>query len=193
MLNVLWIVLLLLGIVTAGVTGRMPDVSAALIAGGGEAVTLMLTLGGAMCLWSGFLRVADKAGITAGLCRMLSPVMRLLFPGLDAQGETGRAISMNVAANVLGLGNAATPFGLKAMSCLQRENPHPDRATRDMVVFAVLNTASVQLLPTTVAALRAEAGSAAPLQILPAVWVTSLGSAVAAVTVARLCGGRGRR
>lgn len=189
MLNVLWVVLLLLAIGCGALTGRLDEVNAALLTGGSEAITLLLTLGGAMCVWSGFLRVADKAGLTRALSRVTAPLMRVLFPNLEPQGEACRAMSMNIAANVLGLGNAATPLGLNAMQKLQEANPHKERATRDMVVFVVLNTASVQLLPTTVAALRLEAGSPAPLSILPAVWVTSLGGAMAAVLVARL-GGR---
>lgn len=179
---------MLLSMVAGAINGQMTQVNSALLAGGGEAISLLLTLGGAMCLWSGLLRVADRAGFTRAISRVTAPLMRVLFPGLEPQGEACRAMSMNMAANVLGLGNAATPLGLKAMEQLQKVNPHPERASRDMVVFVVLNTASVQLLPTTVATLRMEAGSSAPLSILPAVWVTSLGAAVAAVLVARLGG-----
>lgn len=193
MLNGIWMGILLLSVVSGALTGRLDEVNAALLGGGSEAITLLMTLGGAMCVWSGFLRVADKAGFTRALGRVTAPLMRVLFPDLPPDGEACRAMSMNIAANVLGLGNAATPLGLNAMRCLQEVNPHPKRATRDMMVFVVLNTASVQLLPTTVAALRLEAGSPAPLAILPAVWVTSLGAAVAAVLTARLCGGEGGR
>ena len=107
-----------------------------------------------MCLWGGLLRVAEKGGLTQMISRLLAPLMRLLFPGLSPTGPACRAILMNMAANFLGLGNAATPFGLKAMEELQKDNPHPDSATRHMVTFVVLNTASIQLLPTTVATLR---------------------------------------
>lgn len=189
MLNGIWAGIMLLALISGGVSGRLEEVNAALLKGGSEAVSLLLTLGGAMCLWSGFLQVADRAGFTRFISRLTAPIMRLLFPGLPPEGEAARAISMNVAANVLGLGNAATPLGLNAMARLQERNPDKTRATRDMIVFVVLNTASVQLLPTTVAALRMEAGSPAPMAILPAVWVTSLGAAFVAVTVAR-CGGR---
>ena len=191
MLNKLWVGIVLLSMLWGGITGQMESVNEALLSGGSDALKLMMTLGGAMCLWSGFLRVADRAGVTRGISRLTAPVMRWLFPSLPADGEACRAISMNIAANVLGLGNAATPLGLNAMRRLQEVNPHKDRATRDMVVFAVLNTASVQLLPTTVAALRMQAGSAAPLSILPAVWVTSLASATVAVTAAKTFGKRG--
>lgn len=193
MLNGVWAAIVLVSMVWGGVNGRMDDVNAALLSGGSEALTLMMTLGGSMCVWSGFLRVADCAGITKALSRLTAPIMRLLFPDLPPEGEACRAMSMNMAANVLGLGNAATPLGLNAMRCLQKGNAHPECATRDMVVFVVLNTASVQLLPTTVAAIRLEAGAAEPMNILPAVWATSIGAAMAAVTVARLCNGGEKR
>ena len=193
MLNAIWPGIMLLAIVSGVISGRTEAVNAALLQGAGEALSLMMTLGGAMCLWSGMMRVADKAGITRVLSRVLSPVLRVLFPGLSPDGEACRVISMNVAANMLGLGNAATPLGLKAMAQLQEVNPEKTRASRHMIVFAVLNTASVQLLPTTVAALRLEAGSEQPMAILPAVWITSIGSAVAAVSVACLFGREERR
>ena len=120
------------------------------------------------------------------MSRLLAPLMRLLFPGLDTGGAACRALLMNMAATLLGLGNAATPLGLQAMQELEKENPVPGTASRHMITFVVLNTASIQLLPTTVATLRLQYGSAEPLVILPAVWVTSLASATAAVLMARL-------
>lgn len=190
MLNGLWAGIVLLSVVGGVVNGRMDAVNAALLGAGSEALKLMVTLGGSMCVWSGLLRIAERAGATRALARLMWPVLRRLFPEVAPDGEAGRAISMNVAANMLGLGNAATPFGLEAMRCLQRQNVQPQQASRAMTVFVVLNTASVQLLPTTVAALRLDAASPAPMRILPAVWVTSLGAATAAVLVARVCGGR---
>lgn len=186
MLNRIWAALMLLAIVGGMITGESAAVTTALLNGGKTTLTFMLTLAGAMCLWSGLLRVADKAGLTRLFARFTAPLLRRLFPNLPSDGEACRAISMNFAANVLGLGNAATPFGLQAMKHLHAEGE--ERATRNEIVFAVLNTASVQLLPTTVAALRAEAGSAAPFAILPAVWIASIGAAVTAITVARVFG-----
>ena len=185
-LNAIWLTLMLTAIVGAILTGNTAAAAEALLNGGRETITFMLTLGGSMCLWSGLLRVAEKAGITRAFARLIAPLMRRLFPDLPQESAACHAMSMNIAANVLGLGNAATPLGLQAMKHLREAAPHTPRATRNMVVFAVLNTASLQLLPTTVAALRAEAGSAAPFAILPAVWLCSLGSVMAAVTVARV-------
>ncbi len=187
MLNGIWAGMMLLAVVGGILTGESAAVTAALLNSGKNTLTFMLTLGGAMCLWSGLLRVADKAGFTRLVAKLTAPLLRFLFPDLPTEGEACRAVSMNLSANVLGLGNAATPFGLQAMKCLH-DRAGGDRATRDMIVFAVLNTASVQLIPTTVAALRAEAGASSPFSVLPAVWITSLGAAVTAVTVARVFG-----
>lgn len=190
MLSGIWLVLMVTALLGSVVTGRTQAVTEALLNGGKNTVTFMLTLGGSMCFWSGLLRVADKAGLPRLFARLIAPLMRRLFPDLPTEGAACRTMAMNIAANVLGLGNAATPLGLQAMKHLQETTPHTVCATRNMVVFAVLNTASVQLLPTTVAALRAEAGSAAPFAILPAVWISSLGAAIVAVAVARVFGKR---
>lgn len=187
MLNGIWAGIMLCAMAGGILTGETAAVTQALLNGGKNTLTFMLTLGGSMCLWSGFLRVADRVGFTRWIAKLTAPLLRFLFPDMVNDQEACQAISMNLSANVLGLGNAATPFGLQAMNHLQR-HARGDRATRDMIVFVVLNTASVQLIPTTVAALRAEAGSTAPLSILPAVWVTSLGAAATAVVVARVFG-----
>ena len=139
------------------------------------------------------MRIAEKGGLTELLSKALSPLMRLLFPKLKPDGPACRAILMNMAANFLGLGNAATPFGLKAMNELEKENPIPGTASNSMVVFVVLNTASIQLIPTTVATLRLQYGSAQPMRILPAVWAASFLTALAAVLMAKLLGAGGEK
>ena len=186
MLNKIWAGIMLLAIIAGAATGRLEQVTKALLGGGGEAITLCLTLGGAMCLWGGIMRIAEKGGLTSVLAKAMAPVMRLLFPGLDPSGEASRAILMNMAANFLGLGNAATPLGINAMNRLSGANPRPDTASSHMVTFVVLNTASIQLLPTTVATLRLKFGAVNPLNILPAVWITSFGAAFVAVLLSRL-------
>lgn len=186
MLNWLWAGIMLLSLIGGALNGRMEEVNKALLNGGEEAITLSLTLGGAICLWSGMMRVAEKAGFTEIISRILSPVLRLLFPGLSPSCPAAKAILLNMSANFLGLGNAATPFGLKAMEELQKLNPEKNTASKHMITFVVLNTASIQLLPTTVATLRLKYGSASPMQILPAVWITSIGAAAAALLMANL-------
>lgn len=190
MLNVIWVGIMLLSIAAGAMTGRLDQVTKAFLGGGGEAITLALTLGGAMCLWGGIMRIAEKGGLTALLAKALAPLMRLLFPGLDPSGSACRAILMNMAANFLGLGNAATPLGIRAMEALSKTNPDPDSASGHMITFVVLNTASIQFLPTTVATLRLKYGAENPLDILPAVWVTSIGAAAVSVILSRLLGVR---
>ena len=176
----------------AGISGgRMAEVSAAALSGGGEALQLALTLAGMLMLWGGVMRVAEESGASGALSRALSPLTRRLFPHLDPRGPALEKISLNLSANLLGLGNAATPLGLAAIRELDRENPQKGRASDEMLLFVVLNTASLQLIPATNAALRHAAGSRAPLEILPAVWLTSAVSVTAGVAAALL--GMGRR
>lgn len=193
MLNWVWVGIMVLSVIAGAVTGKLEDVTNALLGGGRDAIILAVTLGGAMCLWGGIMRIADKGGLTNALARVMAPLMRLLFPGLDPHGPACRAMLMNMAANFLGLGNAATPFGIKAMGELDKANPNPGTASNHMVTFVALNTASIQLLPTTVATLRLQYGASSPMNILPAVWMTSLGSALVAVTLSRLLGTKEER
>lgn len=187
--------MILLSAVLGAMNGRISQVSAAALTESGKAITLVIGLAGVMCLWSGLMKVAERSGLTQRFSRMFSPLLRLLFPGLDARGPAAKAISMNVAANLLGLGNAATPLGIAAMRELEELNPNPIVASNHMVTFVVLNTASLQLIPTTTAALRLQAGAAAPFDILPAVWVTTACAVVSVLVMSRLLarrGGRGR-
>ena len=154
----------------------------------GKAVTLSLGLAGVMALWLGLMKVAEEAGIVRALARAARPLLRLLFPELPPDHPAMGAILMNVAANVLGLGNAATPFGVKAMQELEALNPHPGTATDAQALFCALNTASVQLIPATVIALRASAGSRAPGEIIGATLLASLCGAIVAVAAAKLLG-----
>lgn len=187
--------MILLSAVLGAMNGRISQVSAAALTESGKAITLVIGLAGVMCLWSGLMKVAERSGLTQRFSRMFSPLLRLLFPGLDARGPAAKAISMNVAANLLGLGNAATPLGIAAMRELEELNPNPTVASNHMVTFVVLNTASLQLIPTTTAALRLQAGAAAPFDILPAVWVTTACAVVSVLVMSCLLarrGGRGR-
>lgn len=192
-----WIIsfLILLSVVTAAVNGNMGQASSAILDSGREAVNLLLTLTGSLCFWSGLLRVADRAGLTSRLAAVLYPVTRRLFGfgrgkscALSQESPALRAISVNLAANLLGLGNAATPAGIQAVRELQKLSPQPQTATNHMVLFVVLNTASLQLVPTTTAMLRLSAGSTAPMEILPAVWISSVLSVSVGVMAARLLG-----
>ena len=173
--------------------GRIGDVSNAALEGGGTAVTLVITLTGAICLWSGIMKVAEDSGLTGLTARLLSPLTRRLFPGLKKGSKAMHAICMNMTANLLGLGNAATPLGLEAMRCLKEENQNSRTASDHMVTFVVLNTASIQLVPTTISMLRLNHGAANPLDILPAVLFTSVISLAVGLVTSGLLGRIRRR
>lgn len=192
MLNLLWPCLILASILFGLLNGRVPELTNAFFAGAADGVQLFLTLLGMIALWNGIMKVAEAAGVTKALCRLFAPVVRRLFPGNDPEGPAARAISMNIAANMLGLGNAALPMGLAAMREMQKHNRDKLTATRDMVTFVVMNTASVQLIPATVAMLRAKYGSAAPMEILPAVWLVTACSMAAGLCAAKVLGRKGK-
>lgn len=172
MLNTIWPILVLVSIFFGVINGRSEQVGAAVFSGAGTAISLCITLAAVMSFWSGIMKIAEKAGITMFLSRAFRPAFRLLFPGLAPESEAGTAICMNISANMLGLGNAATPFGITAMKRLHKLGGG-ETADSNMITFVVLNTASVQLLPTTIAGMRAAAGSSAPMEILPAVLISS--------------------
>ena len=185
-MSVLWVLLLVASVATAALTGRMAALPGAIAESAGRAVTLSLGLVGVLSLWMGLMKVAEEAGLVRALGRLTAPVLGRLFPSVPAGSPAMGAITMNVAANMLGLGNAATPFGIKAMEELERENPHPGTATDAQALFCALNTASVQLVPATVIALRASAGSRAPAEILGATLLASACGVVVAVVASRL-------
>jgi spore maturation protein A len=179
-------VLILLSVLYAVFSGNINDVSAAALQEGVNAVNLCVYMLGGMCVWGGILKIAEKSGITALLSKGLKPFAKLLFKNINWNGKAYRAMSMNIIANILGLGNAATPFGIEAMQELSKEEKANGKATDNMVMFTVLNTASITLIPATVAALRFKAGSEYPLDILPAILINSLLSVTAAVVAAKL-------
>ncbi len=170
---------------TAICTGNSAALSDAVFAGADSAVKLVFSLVGMMCLWCGILRVLEEAGVTERLAKILSPLMRLMFPDAYKNKKGIREISASISANLLGIGNAATPLGIRAMKELDRGNPVPGTATDDMVTFVALNTASFSILPTTLLTMRRAAGSQNPFAIMPAVWLCSLCGAVLAVLLAR--------
>lgn len=165
-------------------SGRITEVSNAALNEGVNAVQLFLYLLGGMCVWGGVMRVAEKAGLTEVLSRAFMPIARVLFKNLDLHGKAFKAMCMNITANLLGLGNAATPLGMEAMQALEKEEHTTDTASDNMIVFTVLNTASITIIPTTVASLRLKYGSSQPLDIMPGVLITSVLSVVMALTLA---------
>lgn len=167
-------------------TGRMQAVSTSALSGVEQGVKLTITLGGAICFWSGIMNVAKKAGLTKKIAKFFSPILRRLFRNIKPGDSLIETISMNVSANLLGLGNAATPMGIQAMLKMQANNPDKSRATHNMILFVVINTASLQIIPTTVAMVRLSAGSNNPMEILTPMLCTSLCSLVTVIVFAKI-------
>lgn len=179
MLNVIWLFMLLCGIFFGVLSGKADALSLGFTTGAAKAVELCIAMCGGMMLWCGILEVAQRSGLAKKLSGLLGWLLRPLFGGVGRTDAAMRAISMNIASNVLGLGNAATPFGLEAMQALQQKNADRKRATNDMVALIVINCTMIQLLPTTLINLRIAAGSASPLSILlPSVAATAATMAV---------------
>lgn len=184
MIGFLLVILIFASVVYSALSGSIADVSNAAVSGGADAVKLVLSLAGTMAVWGGIMRVAQRSGLTNALTKLLRPPLRLIFRGLKKDSAALSAIAMNLSANLLGLGNAATPLGIEAMKLLEKEEQPDERASPNMVKLAVMNACSVELIPATVAALRAAAGSASPMDILPCVLLTSICSLFAALLVA---------
>ena len=184
-MSYIWTGMVLLSVLCAAVTGNQTALSASVLDGAQSGITLALSIAGALCLWSGVGRVLEKVGITALLARWMKPLLQHLFPSSRDDSALAGSLSGNLCANLLGLGNAATPMGIDAV----RRMAHGDTvATDEMCRLIVLNTASIQLIPANVAAVRGSLGCAAPFDILPAVWVSSLLSAGSGVLMAVFLG-----
>jgi spore maturation protein A len=182
----IWVFLLVASVVFAAVTGNVGALTVAIAESAEKAVTLSIGLVGVMTLWLGLMRVAEEAGLVALLARAARPVMRRLFPEVPPEHPAMGAIVLNISANMLGLGNAATPFGLKAMAALDELNPHKGTATDAQALFCAINTASVQLIPASVIALRAATNSTAPGEIIGPTLVSSACATVVAITASKL-------
>lgn len=179
--------ILLVSIIIAVVTGRGSELAAAVPQGAQAGITLAISLAGSICLWSGIGNLMEAVGATSALSKLLRPILGRLFPGTKTDGQLANDLSANICANILGLGNAATPMGIRATKRMALTAPK-GTASDEMCRLIVLNTASIQLIPANVAAVRASLGCATPFDILPAVWVTSLCSAGMGLLAAFLLG-----
>ena len=189
MLGKCFFVLCILSVICALFTGNVTELSNAVIDGAAASVELTLTLAGNMCLWCGVMEVLRCAGAIEKLSRLLSPVLRHVFPDAWKQNCATEEITAAISANMLGIGNAATPFAIEAMNKLQTVNPDKTTATNDMVTLAVLGSSSVNLLPSTLIALRRSAGSGAPYRIIVPVWICSAACALFGIILSRAIAG----
>lgn len=186
MLNYIWLALVLGAVLLGGLTGQLPAVTEAAFESAKTAVmTIALPLAGVMALWLGIMRLADKSGLMHALARALRPLMTRLFPDVPAEHPAMGSMIMNMSANMLGLANAATPLGLRAMQDLEKLNPRPGTATNAMCTFLALNTSSVQLIPASAVAILAAAGSVQPTAIIGTALVATLCSTIAGLAAVK--------
>ena len=185
-MSVIWSVMVLASVLCAAATGREGDVAAAALEGAAAAVELCLSMAGVLCLWTGVMEVMKRSGLTEGLSRLLRPALGRLYPDFAGDREVMDSVAANVSANLLGLGNAATPLGIRAARRMSLRSPGV--ASPALCMLVVCNTASIQLIPTTVASVRAAQGSAAPFDILPAVWLASALSVSMGIAAVKLLG-----
>ncbi|MCG0275913.1 MAG: spore maturation protein [Thermosediminibacteraceae bacterium] len=185
MINMIWFLMIVVGVIVGGITGNIEAVTKAAVDSANSAVELSLGLIGVMTLWLGVMKIAEESGLVSALARALKPIMIRLFPEVPAEHPAMGAMVLNIAANVLGLGNAATPLGLKAMEELQKLNYKKDTATNAMCTFLAINTSSVQLIPTTTIAMMYAAGSTDPTVIIGPTMIATTLSTVAGVVAAK--------
>ncbi|MDK2984654.1 MAG: spore maturation protein [Clostridia bacterium] len=185
MVNLIWLILLLSGIVVAALNGNIEIVTISALNAAQSAVTISIELIGIMSLWLGILKIAEKARLVDFLAKLVRPITVFLFPSVPKNHPAIGAIVMNLSANIMGLGNAATPFGLKAMQELQKLNPQKDEATPAMCTFLALNTACITLIPATIIGIRVSAGSNNPAEIVGTTIFATGCSTVVAIIVDR--------
>ena len=186
MLNIIWPAFIIISVIYALVSGNIENVSNGIFDSANSAVQLTLTFFGTICLWNGIMEIAKKTSLTNVLSKALKPFINFLFPELKNNKQAQDEISMNMVANLLGLGNAATPLGLKAMKTMQQDNPKKDTLTNSMAMFIVINTASLQLIPTNVIAIRSSLGSSSPSGIIIQVWIATIIAGIVGITSAKL-------
>lgn len=187
MMNWVWAVLLGVSVICGALSGRGKELGQAVMAGSQAGVTLAVSMAGGICLWTGVGKLMQASGITGKLAKLLGPILYRVFPSAVKDRELAGDLSANICANLLGLGNAATPMGIRAAQRLAAHDGG-NRASDELCRLIVLNTASIQLIPATVAAVRGSLGCSSPFDILPAVWVTSFASAGLGVAAAVLLG-----
>ena len=186
MLNYLWPIFLIISFIYAILVGNIDEVNKSIFDSAESAVELSITFLGTICLWNGVMKIIQSTSLIEKLTKMLNPIIKFLFPELKNNKDASQDISMNVIANILGLGNAATPLGIKAMQTMQKYNKKKDTLSNSMVMFIVLNTASMQLIPTTVIAIRTSMKSENPSSIIIPVWIATICAAVAGIFITKI-------
>lgn len=186
MLNIIWPLFIVISFIYAFFSGNIEQVSNGIFESLTDVVNLSLTFLGTMCLWNGIMEIAKKTTLIKKLTSFLKPLIKFLFPELTKNEKAKEEISMNIIANVLGLGNAATPLGLKAMKTMQKENKDKTTLSNSMAMFILINTASIQLIPTNVIAIRNSLNSTTPTQIIFPVWIATIIAAISSIMAAKV-------
>lgn len=186
MLNILWPIFIILSVIYSIISGNIEEVNTGIFNSLSEAVELSITFLGTICLWSGIMEIAKKTSIISKLNKLLKPFINFLFPDLKNNEMAKQEISMNMIANILGLGNAATPLGIKAMQTMQKANKRKETLSNSMMMFIVINTASIQLIPTNVIAIRTSLNSQNPTSIIIPVWIATIIAGIVGIFLTKI-------
>lgn len=186
MLNIMWPLFLIISFIYAIFNGRVSEVNNSIFESTKLAVDLSISLLGTICLWNGIMQIASKTSIVKHLTKILNPIMKKIFPDIKKDDKAHEEITMNIIANIMGLGNAATPLGLKAMKSMQKMNKDKERLSNSMAMLIVLNTASIQIIPTTVIAIRSSLDSSNPTAMIIPVWIVTAFAAGSAILAAKI-------
>lgn len=185
-MNVIWGYLMLISLIIGVINGKTAELTTTILESAEATIETCLKIFGTIAIWSGIMKIAEKSGVIEKLQGMSYPIVKILFPGLKKGSKAVNNIALNMTANIIGLGNLATPVGIKAMKDMQEENKNKSRLSKSMVMFLVLNMASIQLIPTTVIGLRISYGSQNPAEIVMPVLIASLFSAIVGVLIVKI-------
>ena len=186
MLNKIWPLFIIVSLLFAIYSGNLQPINQAIFDSAAQTVQLCLSLLGTLCLWNGIMKIAIRTSLVKNLAKFLTPLISLLFPDIKEDEKIRKEISINMVANILGLGNASTPLGLKAMNSMQQKNKEKSKLNNSMAMFILINTASLQIIPTTVISVRSSLGSQNPTQIIFAVWTATIAAFLTAVISGKL-------
>ncbi len=186
MLNKIWPFFIILSFIYAIYSGNIFNINNAIFDSAEQTVNLCLTLLGTICLWNGIMKIAVQTSLIEKLTKFLKPLISFIFPEIKNDKKISKEISMNMVANILGLGNASTPLGLNAMKSMQEKNEDKSKLSNSMAMFILVNTASLQIIPTSVISIRSSLGSEEPTKIIMAVWIATIAAFLTAIIVGKI-------
>ncbi len=186
MLNILWPIFIIISFIFSVGTGKINQLNTAIFDSAKDAVQMTITFLGTICMWNGVMKILQETSIMSKMTKLVSPIMKFLFPTIKKEDKEYKEITINMIANILGLGNAATPLGLKAMKSMQEKNKNKEILTNNMAMFIVLNTASLQIIPTTVIAIRTSLNSVNPTNIIVPIWGATIAADIAGILITKI-------